>query len=47
MIRLQIKGKSYNKHIKVNKNLTIDNLRAIISMDFQRTIDITVGFELI
>ena len=40
-------GGNYNKHMKVNKNLTIDNLIAIISMDLQRKVEILKGFELI
>ena len=45
MVKLQIQGRDFNKSIEINKNLTIDNLRATIGMELQKEVAIEVANE--
>ena len=42
MMKLRIQGMNFSKHIEINKNLTIDNLRATIGMECQKEVALEV-----
>ena len=42
MMKLRIWGMNFNKRIEINRNLTIDNLRATIGMECQKEVALEV-----